>query len=511
MTYSYTQISQYLTCPRKYRHRYLDGWQEKDTRAAMLFGRAFEQAVAALFRREDPAAVLFEQWSVCKDMGLTYSGNDTWDRMLQQGIQLLERFAQDGRVRIRRPRSTQQIQFTRTLSSGNNFVSYVDAIGELDGTPCVLEWKTSSARYPEEPAGISALDPQLVCYSWMTGIDEVAQIVFVRKRLVEVQYLRATISDEQRQEFATLVDDTVRRIESGLFLPQSGIRFPQNPCTTCPFIGLCLDKPDLVETALVRKPGVDLGLFDELFYRYADAAQAQSQACSLCPHQDRRDPGVGKAERRGARHALCRSGRYLCEVRAGQYWRLENLKSFDEFLQRRFPDSRRTAYYLMSIHEHLPPQIRRELKQVGWTKAAELTKVARSDGKNFDCAAWMHKSPFLTRDQFKREVDQHLTGKDTEPTEIIYFKFYQSQIPVIEQAIETAALMLGTDKSRGYCLEMICAELCRGEPGQRRPRDLAPRSHASSSSCPANSGRLSSKTCVRKRRDRLTCQDAPTG
>ena len=49
-------------------------------------------------------------------------------------------------------------------------------------------------------------------------------------------------------------------------------------------------------------------------------------------------------------------GRYLCEVRAGQYWRLENLKSFDEFLERRFPESRRKAYYLMSIHEHLPPR-----------------------------------------------------------------------------------------------------------------------------------------------------------
>ena len=49
-------------------------------------------------------------------------------------------------------------------------------------------------------------------------------------------------------------------------------------------------------------------------------------------------------------------GRYLCEVRAGQYWRMENLKSFDEFLERRFPESRRKAYYLMSIHEHLPPQ-----------------------------------------------------------------------------------------------------------------------------------------------------------
>ena len=68
----------------------------------------------------------------------------------------------------------------------------------------------------------------------------------------------------------------------------------------------------------------------------------------------------------------------------------------------------------------------------------------------------------MPRDQFKREVDQHLTGKDIEPTEIVYFKFYKSQIPVIEQAIETAALMLGTDKSRGYCLEMICADFLAG-------------------------------------------------
>src|SRR6516164_7821924 len=113
MTYSYTQISQYLSCPRRYRYRYLDGWQEKDTRAALLFGRAFEQALAALFRREDPAAVLFEQWSPCKDSQLVYSGSDTWDSMFQQGVQLLERFVQDGRVQIRRPRTRQQIQFTR--------------------------------------------------------------------------------------------------------------------------------------------------------------------------------------------------------------------------------------------------------------------------------------------------------------------------------------------------------------------------------------------------------------
>jgi hypothetical protein len=44
---------------------------------------------------------------------------------------------------------------------------------------------------------------------------------------------------------------------------------------------------------------------------------------------------------------------YLCEVRAKQYWKLERLASFDDFLAKRFPDSRRKAYYLMTIHEHL--------------------------------------------------------------------------------------------------------------------------------------------------------------
>ena len=155
-------------------------------------------------------------------------------------------------------------------------------------------------------------------------------------------------------------------------------------------------------------------------------------------------------------------GKYLCEVRAGQYWRVENLKSFDEFLARRFPESRRKAYYLMSIHEQLPPQVRKELKEVGWTKGLELAKLARKQGQRFESATWMHKARAMPKEEFRREVEKELTGKDSESSELIYFKVYKSQVPVIEQAIETAALMLGSDKSRGYCLEMICADFLAG-------------------------------------------------
>src|SRR4029077_12926301 len=99
---------------------------------------------------------------------------------------------------------------------------------------------------------------------------------------------------------------------------------------------------------------------------------------------------------------------------------------------------------------------------MGWTKARELAKVARRERQGLDCAPWVHKAQELPREEFKREVERHLTGKETERWEILYFKAYKSQLPVIEQALEAAALMLGSDKSRGYCLEMICADFLAG-------------------------------------------------
>jgi hypothetical protein len=166
-------------------------------------------------------------------------------------------------------------------------------------------------------------------------------------------------------------------------------------------------------------------------------------------------------------------GQYLCEVRAGQYWRLENLKSFDEFLEKRFPESRRKAYYLLAIQEHLTRIPKQQLREIGWTKARELVKVARRDGTEFDCAPWVHKARQLPKEDFNREVERYLTGKETEAWEIMYFKVYKSQLPVVERALEIAALMLGSDKSRGYLLEMVCADFLAGADLQSRESEIA--------------------------------------
>ena len=259
------KVSQYLRCPRSYRYRYLDGWREKESRAALCFGRSFEKALAALFTREDAEAVLFKEWGAYRDAPLEYSHGDDWERLLRQGIRLLEQFARDNRIRIRQPKRNMQKKIVRSLSNGNEFVAYIDAVGHLDGTRRLLEWKTTSARYPDQPEGLTSLDPQLVCYSWITGIPDVAIVAFVRKRVPEIQYLLATIAEEQRQEFGELVEATARQIETAQFPSHSGIRFPQNACVSCAHLGLCLGNETLAESKLIRQPGAaDLDWLDLL-------------------------------------------------------------------------------------------------------------------------------------------------------------------------------------------------------------------------------------------------------
>jgi hypothetical protein len=78
------------------------------------------------------------------------------------------------------------------------------------------------------------------------------------------------------------------------------------------------------------------------------------------------------------------------------------------------------------------PQARKQLKELGGAKGLELAKLARRERQRFDCATWLHKGRDMHRGQFKQEVERELTGKETEPWDIIYFELYQGQMPVIE-------------------------------------------------------------------------------
>ena len=91
--------------------------------------------------------------------------------------------------------------------------------------------------------------------------------------------------------------------------------------------------------------------------------------------------------------------------------------------------------------------------------------------------------------EFQEEVAKELTGKDSEPSELIYCKVCRSRLPVIEQAIGTAAFAAGLPQVPGLLPgDDLFGLLGRGQVdargtsqtcvyGRRVPRTLADRWH----------------------------------
>jgi hypothetical protein len=102
----------------------------------------------------------------------------------------------------------------------------------------------------------------------------------------------------------------------------------------------------------------------------------------------------------------------------------------------------------------------------------ELGKVAGSEGRHFNSATWLHRSKKSTKQELKEQVYKFFTGEDYEPYEMVYFKPYESQLPIIERAPYVASRMVGSEKSRGYCLELICAAFLAGRTEESTPEEI---------------------------------------
>jgi hypothetical protein len=64
---------------------------------------------------------------------------------------------------------------------------------------------------------------------------------------------------------------------------------------------------------------------------------------------------------------------------------------------------------------------------------------ARGGGQASIVRLGAHKARSMPTEEFRREVEEELTGREEEPAELSYFRVSKSRITVIEKAIETAA------------------------------------------------------------------------
>ncbi len=227
---SYSSRSTFKKCPREFQLTRIDGWSDKEQRAAPLFGRCIESGLTAYEesgRKEDAGVKMFQRlWEELKLMPefdkLKYTVTEVdYDTLLKSGSELMKLYEFKAlHLPIVKPVFQQKIR--KTIFPGTNLavlenVAVLDILSfppwnhkmlpktavdmkcndcavrwscslEADGqpfSPCaehatrelIIDVKTSGKDFPVD---LVALDPQLAEYAWQTRIPDVAFLWFVK-------------------------------------------------------------------------------------------------------------------------------------------------------------------------------------------------------------------------------------------------------------------------------------------------------------------------------------------
>jgi hypothetical protein len=203
--HSYSAGIIYDTSPLKYKLRYIDGWKEKDNKAAFVFGRALEQAIQ--FHHENGGSGGFAEftrlWAEHRENAeLVYTKVEgDWASLNRAGQEMMILYA------IRLPSlpipletTIFQREFEKEVFPGHEQLGGITHAGKLDMIVKVdpnhpmlpkVNWdekrglfrtaigdiKTSGLDF-DERQGMAAFDSQLRCYAWLTGILDVFLLWF---------------------------------------------------------------------------------------------------------------------------------------------------------------------------------------------------------------------------------------------------------------------------------------------------------------------------------------------
>lgn len=207
--HSYSAGMTYDACAYKYYLQKILGWQEKNTRARFEFGKAIENAVQWYHEHNGEGAVqrFIEEWAMHannKELSYTKVEKD-WASCLKAGTEMIRLYE------IRQPslpiplggQTLFQREVSKEVFPGDpnygeiedagklDIVAYVDPrhpmLAKLDWKPeygplrpLIVDIKAQAQDFPEQ-YGIAAYDAQLRRYSWLSGIRDVALLVFVKK------------------------------------------------------------------------------------------------------------------------------------------------------------------------------------------------------------------------------------------------------------------------------------------------------------------------------------------
>lgn len=207
--HSYSAGNMFDQSPKKYFLAKIAGWRVKDNLARFQLGKAFETAIQFHHENDGRGAVetFIKEWTQYKDnKELQYTKTERdWSSCLRAGTEAIKLYI------IRQPefpipmggQTIFQREFGKEVFPGDPNYGEIEDCGKLDIIayvdpahpklpkliwkaeygplrPIIVDIKTSGVDFPEQ-YGLAAFDVQLRRYSWLSGIRDVALLVWVKK------------------------------------------------------------------------------------------------------------------------------------------------------------------------------------------------------------------------------------------------------------------------------------------------------------------------------------------
>lgn len=207
--HSYSAGTTYDQCPMKYYLQKVMGWREKDNKARFQLGKAFETAIQHYHENNGEGAIerFKREWETNKDnKELKYTKVEKdWATCLRAGTEAIKLYI------LRQPslpipiggQTLFQREFAKEVFPNDPNYGEIEDAGKLDiiayvapdhpllprldwkseygpFRPLIVDIKTSGVDFPDQ-YGLAAYDIQLRRYSWLSGIRDVALLVWVKK------------------------------------------------------------------------------------------------------------------------------------------------------------------------------------------------------------------------------------------------------------------------------------------------------------------------------------------
>ena len=243
---SYSRVNRYLTCPEQYRLYYLERLRPKVESAGLVFGARIHLALADLFRSGvDPVDTFQKDWESLKDVELHYNKLESWEKLKETGVRLLEQFLKAEAPKIRQIESVEKKFELRVTLLELPFVGVADLVAQVVGLKTVVDFKTSNSDYDDHEV---VLSDQLTAY-WLADPEaqKVALCVLIKTKEPKIEWHFAERDAGRLAEYLAKVQIVSGDIAAGKFYKRPG-----KWCSYCDFLPVCLGDEKKVQETLVR-------------------------------------------------------------------------------------------------------------------------------------------------------------------------------------------------------------------------------------------------------------------